>query len=62
MKNKILDGGVFGLWSDEAPDSDFVAILESVFKNVETHMVYFPNPYTGEKSSNSVYIAHIEHS
>ena len=62
MKNKILDGGVFGLWSDEAPDSDFVATLESVFKNVETHMVYFPNPYTGEKSSNSVYIAHIEHS
>ena len=62
MKNKILDGGVFGLWSDEAPDSDFVAILKSVFKNVETHMVYFPNPYTGEKSSNSVYIAHIEHS
>jgi len=37
-----------------------VAILESVFEKVETHMVYFPNPYTGEKSSNSVYIAHVD--
>jgi hypothetical protein len=61
MKNKIHDGGVFGLWSDEAPDSDFVSVLESVFGKIETHMVYFPNPYTGEKSSNSVYIAHINH-
>ena len=60
MKAKIHKGGVFGLWSDEAPDAEFVAILESVFEKVETHMVYFPNPYTGEKSSNSVYIAHIE--
>lgn len=58
MKAKIHTGGVFGLWSDEAPDEKFVAILERVFDRVETHMVYFPNPYTGEKSSNSVYIAH----
>lgn len=61
MKNKIHHGGVFGLWSDEAPDSAFVSVLESVFGKIETHMVYFPNPYTGEKSSNSVYIAHINH-
>jgi len=60
MKAKIYKGGVFGLWSDEAPDAEFVAILESVFEKVETHMVYFPNPYTGEKSSNSVYIAHVD--
>ncbi len=60
MKAKIHKGGVFGLWSDEKPDEQFVSILESVFERVETHMVYFPNPYTGEKSSNSVYIAHID--
>lgn len=60
MKSKIHKGGVFGLWSDEKPDERFVAVLESVFEKVETHMVYFPNPYTGEKSSNSVYIAHID--
>lgn len=60
MKSKIHPGGVFGLWSDEAPDDTFVAVLESAFERVETHMVYFPNPYTGEKSSNSVYIAHID--
>jgi len=60
MKRKIHKGGVFGLWSDEKPDEQFVAVLESVFEKVETHMVYFPNPYTGEQSSNSVYIAHID--
>lgn len=60
MKGKIHKGGVFGLWSDEKPDEQFVAVLESVFEKVETHMVYFPNPYTGEQSSNSVYIAHID--
>lgn len=60
MKAKIHQGGVFGLWSDEAPDENFVAVLESAFEKVETHMVYFPNPYTGEQSSNSVYIAHVE--
>lgn len=60
MKSKIHKGGVFGLWSDEKPDERFVAVLESVFDKVETHMVYFPNPYTGEKSSNSVYLAHID--
>ena len=59
MKTKIHAGGVFGLWSDEAPDETFVNVLKTVFPDVETHMVYFDNPYTGEQSSNSVYIAHI---
>ena len=60
MKAKIHSGGIFGLWSDEKPDDEFVTVLESAFDKVETHMVYFPNPYTGEKSSNSVYLAHVE--
>ncbi|NLQ18588.1 spermidine synthase [Marinomonas sp. M1K-6] len=60
MKAKIHRGGVFGLWSDEAPDDVFVSVLESVFSKVETHMVYFDNPYTGKKSSNSLYISHVD--
>lgn len=60
MKAKIHRGGVFGLWSDEAPDETFVNVLKAVFPQVETHMVYFDNPYTGEQSSNSVYIAHVD--
>ena len=59
MKNKIFPGGIFGLWSNDLPDNNFTALLESVFDRVETHLVEFNNPYSGGKSSNSVYLAHV---
>ncbi len=54
---KLHAGGVFGLWSNDPPDDQFVALLESIFETVEAHIVVFPNPYTGGESSNTVYIA-----
>jgi len=33
--------------------------LESVFDKVETHVVAFDNPYSGNNSTNSVYLAHV---
>lgn len=57
MRNKIINGGVFGLWSNEMPDAEFTALLLEVFKDVEEHVVRFPNPYSGGESINSVYIA-----
>ncbi len=59
MKRKIVDGGVFGLWSNERPDSDFTRLLNSVFENTEEHVVAFPNPYSGGESINSVYVSTI---
>jgi len=56
LADKILPGGVFGLWSDEKPDSEFIKRLEKVFSSVESHSVTFPNPYTRHESTNTVYL------
>lgn len=56
MSNKIVSGGIFGLWSNDLPDVEFTEHLESIFKTVETHVVRFDNPYSGGESTNSVYL------
>lgn len=60
MANKIQANGVFGLWSNELPDQRFVDLLNSVFASTQTHVVEFPNPYSGETSTNSVYICTVK--
>ncbi len=57
MSNKLHSGGIFGLWSDEPPAEDFMALLEGIFDSCESHVVTFPNPYTGGESTNTVYLA-----
>lgn len=59
MASKIIKDGVFGLWSNDLPDKEFVTHLESVFSTVEAHIVRFDNPYSGADSTNSVYIARV---
>ncbi len=56
LADKILPGGVFGLWSDEKPDEGFLQRLGKVFSPVESHIVTFPNPYTRQESTNTVYL------
>lgn len=55
--NKIKSGGVFGLWSNELPDQAFIDLLNTVFESTESHVVRFPNPYSGGESINSVYVS-----
>ena len=57
LSDKILPGGIFGLWSDEPPAADFMALLDRIFESSESHVVSFPNPYLGEDSTNTVYLA-----
>lgn len=54
----LQPGGVFGLWSDDPPDEDFLASLGEVFDHTEAHVVTFPNFYTGSESANTVYVAY----
>ena len=58
MANKIHPGGIFGLWSNDPPEQDFTDLLESVFQSPESHIVNFPNPYTGGQSTNTIYLAY----
>ena len=58
MANKLYPGGVFGLWSNDPPDKNFISLLNTVFESSESHIVAFPNPYQGGESSCTVYVAH----
>lgn len=57
LSRHLRPGGVFALWSDDPPDSDFTATLAEVFAAAEAHVVTFPNPLTGGESANTVYVA-----
>ncbi len=53
----LRPGGVFGLWSDDAPDETFLTVLRECFATVAAHVVTFANPLTGGRSANTVYVA-----
>lgn len=50
-------GGVFALWSNEAPDDGFTAVLGEAFDEVTAHVVEFPAPIQGGTAANTVYVA-----
>ncbi len=58
MADKLHPGGIFGLWSNDPPDDDFINLLNVVFYSSDSHIINFPNPYTDDESTNTVYIAH----
>jgi spermidine synthase len=57
LAGRLHRGGVFALWSDDAPDHEFIGVVEAVFASCEAHVVSFPNFYTGAESANTVYVA-----
>jgi spermidine synthase len=50
-------GGIFALWSDDPPDEDFLAQLDTAFANARAHVVTFPNPLLDADSASTVYVA-----
>ncbi|MFC2081834.1 spermidine synthase [Candidatus Bipolaricaulota bacterium] len=58
LARKLHPGGVFGLWSNDPPDAEFARLLDGVFASSESHVVTFPNPHSGNESSNTIYLAH----
>lgn len=54
---QLHPGGVFALWSDDAPDADFIRNLEEVFEQVKAHVVKFFNPLLDKDSESTVYVA-----
>ena len=59
LADRLHPGGVFALWSDGAPDPEFVAVVDDVFASCEAHVVTFPNFYTGGESASTVYVAKV---
>jgi spermidine synthase len=56
----LKPGGVFGLWSNDVPDKDFLVLLSNVFEQADGHVVEFENPIQGNTAQNGVYIARVE--
>ena len=57
---QLYPGGVFALWSDDAPDAPFLAALREVFATAEAHVVSFFNPLLECDSASTVYVARRE--
>ena len=57
LARHLLPGGVFGMWSDEPPDDDFLSLLDSAFVDARAHIVTFPNPLLESESASTVYVA-----
>ena len=49
--------GVFALWSDDAPDDEFLTLLGGAFETARAHIVTFANPVTDSESASTVYVA-----
>jgi spermidine synthase len=57
LASRLHPDGVFALWSDDAPDEDFMADLRFVFREVKSVVVPFPNPLLDTVSESTVYVA-----
>ena len=57
LASRLHPDGVFALWSDDAPDEDFMADLRAVFRDVKSVVVPFPNPLLDTISESTVYVA-----
>lgn len=57
LASKLHPGGVFALWSDDAPEAGFMKALGEVFASCESHIVTFPNPLQDRESASTVYVA-----
>lgn len=57
LAQKLHPGGVFALWSDDAPEEEFMTALREVFASVESHIVTFDNPIQDCESRSTVYVA-----
>ncbi len=58
LAEQILPGGIFAMWSDDAPDEEFSKSLSRIFSKVEAKTVTFPNPLLECDSASTVYLAY----
>ena len=57
LRDHLHPGGVFALWSNDPPDAEFVAALESEFSAVRSEVVTFANPLQDRDATATVYLA-----
>jgi len=56
MAEQLKPRGVFAMWSQKLPEANFEALLNTVFDQVDSHVISFFNPLQGGESTSSVYV------
>lgn len=57
LREHLLPGGVFALWSDDAPDEEFLDTMKRTFDGARAQVVTFHNPLQDREARNTVYLA-----
>ncbi|MDQ3401810.1 MAG: spermidine synthase, partial [Actinomycetota bacterium] len=57
LTEHLHPGGLFGLWSNDPPDEEFVAALSTSFARVRAEIVTFANPLQDRDATATVYLA-----
>jgi len=57
LAGHLHPGGVFALWSNDAPDDAFERVLAEAFATHTSHVVTFDNWRGDHEASNTVYVA-----
>jgi spermidine synthase len=55
LEQRVRPGGLFGLWSADATDGEFLERLASVFDEAWVETIRFFNPHVGAVDVNSLY-------
>ena len=53
---RLAPGGVYGMWSNDPPDQEYVAILREVFDDVAAEVITFPNPLQQREATATIYL------
>ena len=56
MAQRLRPGGVFGLWSSDEVDPEFVRAMEASLTQVRAERIEFFNPYQDEPAFNIIYL------
>ena len=59
LSSFLAPSGIFAMWSDDPPDSEFMAMLANVFPDPESKVVTFHNPLQEKESRSTVYLAQL---
>lgn len=59
LTDHLQPGGVFGLWSNDPPDEQFLAALAESFARARAEVVSFPNPLQDRTATATVYLASV---
>lgn len=59
LHSRLLPGGVFGLWSNDPPDTSYLQCLQGSFDSAWCEVVEFDNPLQSRTATNTIYLAHV---